>query len=47
MPADARDTGYHHQGRRLWLTADKATAYVRTAHGVEAWPLLKVGIGCD
>ncbi|MFJ4953455.1 hypothetical protein [Streptomyces sp. NPDC088760] len=46
MPADARDTGYHHRGRRLWLTADKATAYVRTDHGVEAWPQVKDGVGC-
>ncbi|MEU6595445.1 hypothetical protein ABZ923_40670 [Streptomyces sp. NPDC046881] len=47
MPADARDTGYHHRGRRLWLTADKATAYVRTDRGVEAWPLVEDGVGCD
>ena len=47
MPADARDTGYHYRGRRLWLTEDRATAYVRTAAGVEAWPLRKEGVGCD
>ncbi|MET9452612.1 hypothetical protein [Streptomyces cinerochromogenes] len=46
MPADARDTGYHHRGRRLWLTPGGATAYVRTDHGVEAWPLVKEGVGC-
>jgi hypothetical protein len=46
MPVDARDTGYHHRGRRLWLTADKATAYIRTSDGVEAWPLLRAGVGC-
>ncbi|MFF5547268.1 hypothetical protein [Streptomyces olivaceoviridis] len=47
MPADARDTGYRFRDRRLWLTADRATAYVRTDHGVEAWPLVKEGVGCD
>ncbi|GAA2785081.1 hypothetical protein GCM10010521_74170 [Streptomyces rameus] len=47
MPADAHDTGYHLRGRRLWLTDDRMTAYVRTAAGVEAWPLLKQGAGCD
>ncbi|WP_225825784.1 hypothetical protein [Streptomyces naphthomycinicus] len=47
MPADARDTGYHRHGRRLWLTHDRRTAYVRTAAGVEAWPLLKKSAGCD
>ncbi|MFF5532644.1 hypothetical protein ACFY71_09185 [Streptomyces cinerochromogenes] len=46
MPADARDTGYHHRGRRLWLTPGGATAYVRTDHGVEAWPLVGEGVGC-
>ncbi|MFG2633889.1 hypothetical protein ACGFX8_08030 [Streptomyces sp. NPDC048362] len=46
MPAGARDTGYHQGGRRLWLTADKATAYVRTPHGVEAWPAVERGAGC-
>ena len=46
MPADARDTGYHYRGWRLWLTGDKDTAYVRTAYGVEAWPQEKHGVGC-
>ncbi|MEV6835631.1 hypothetical protein AB0N17_14120 [Streptomyces sp. NPDC051133] len=30
MPAGAHDTGYRHRHRRLWLTADRSTAYVRT-----------------
>ncbi|GGW46198.1 hypothetical protein GCM10010503_23610 [Streptomyces lucensis JCM 4490] len=47
IPAGARDTGYHRDGRRLWLTDDRATAYVRTAGGVEAWPALKEAVGCD
>ncbi|MEU3414862.1 hypothetical protein ABZ760_27060 [Streptomyces sp. NPDC006658] len=47
MPADARDTGYHHRDDRLWLTGDRRTAYVRTPDGVEAWPLVKDGFGCE
>ncbi|MGZ0235414.1 hypothetical protein [Streptomyces sp. CPS1] len=47
LPADAYDTGYRYHDWRLWLTPDRATAYVRTAHGVEAWPLLKRKAGCD
>ncbi|MFI9245381.1 hypothetical protein ACIGXF_23015 [Streptomyces sp. NPDC053086] len=47
MPADAHDTGYHLAGRRLWLTDARTTVYVRTTAGVEAWPLLKKGVGCD
>ncbi|MET9386749.1 hypothetical protein ABZY09_38385 [Streptomyces sp. NPDC002928] len=46
MPADARDTGYHFHDWELWLSADKATAYVRTSDGVEAWPATKDGVGC-
>ncbi|MET7289533.1 hypothetical protein [Streptomyces sp. NPDC005573] len=46
MPAGARDTGYHREGLRLWLTGDRATAYVRTSRGVEAWPSVKDGTGC-
>ncbi|MBT2416813.1 hypothetical protein J7F01_09865 [Streptomyces sp. ISL-22] len=45
MPADARDTGYRLGDRRLWLTGDTSTAYVRTPDGVEAWPLVKDGMG--
>ncbi|WP_128435834.1 hypothetical protein [Streptomyces cyaneus] len=46
MPDDAHDTGYRHGERRLWLTDDKSTAYVRTPDGVEAWPQVKDGMGC-
>ncbi|MEU6147813.1 hypothetical protein ABZ848_46680 [Streptomyces sp. NPDC047081] len=46
MPADAHDTGYRYHGRQLWLTDDPARAYVRTSHGVEAWPLVKEGTAC-
>ncbi|MEU0052346.1 hypothetical protein [Streptomyces sp. NPDC006309] len=47
MPAAAHDTGYHHRGRQLWFTDDRNTAYVRTSHGVEAWPRAKEDAGCD
>jgi hypothetical protein len=46
MPADAHDTGYRYQDWQLWLTDDRATAYVRTPDGVEAWPSAKDGVGC-
>ncbi|MCF3129720.1 hypothetical protein [Streptomyces olivochromogenes] len=46
MPADAHDTGYRYHDRRLWLTDDRSTAYVRTPHGVEAWPRAKDTLGC-
>ncbi|MFF0011133.1 hypothetical protein [Streptomyces sp. NPDC005374] len=46
MPAAAHDTGYRYRDWRLWLTADRRTAYVRTPDGVEAWPLLKEPAAC-
>ncbi|MFF3935396.1 hypothetical protein [Streptomyces phaeofaciens] len=46
MPDDAHDTGYRHGDRRLWLTDDRSTAYVRTSDGVEAWPLAKEPVAC-
>lgn len=46
MPDDAHDTGYRFGDWRLWLTDDRSTAYVRTSDGVEAWPLVKDGMGC-
>lgn len=46
MPAGARDTGYRLHDRELWLTADRATAYVRTPDGVEAWPSTKGTVAC-
>ncbi|MFI0901568.1 hypothetical protein [Streptomyces sp. NPDC020983] len=47
MPAGARDTGYHRQGEELWTTSDTSRVYVRTAHGVEAWPAVTPGQGCE
>ncbi|MFD4505241.1 hypothetical protein [Streptomyces sp. NPDC058457] len=46
MPADAHDTGYRFRDWRLWLTDDGDTAYVRTSHGVEAWPRERRGFAC-
>ncbi|MFE6487644.1 hypothetical protein ACFVGN_32575 [Streptomyces sp. NPDC057757] len=46
MPADARDTGYRLDGRELWLSDDRATAYVRTDDAVEAWPRTKDWVAC-
>ncbi|MET7481332.1 hypothetical protein ABZT17_44460 [Streptomyces sp. NPDC005648] len=46
MPADAHDTGYRYGDWRLWLTEDTSKAYVRTSHGVEAWPRVRDGFGC-
>lgn len=38
MPAGAHDTGYRFHDWALWLTDDKATAYVRTNHGWRPGP---------
>ncbi|MFJ2828078.1 hypothetical protein ACIPC1_10805 [Streptomyces sp. NPDC087263] len=46
MPADAHDTGYRFKDWQLWLTDDKATAYIRTSQRVEAWPESKDFVGC-
>ncbi|MDO0924552.1 hypothetical protein QQY24_03635 [Streptomyces sp. TG1A-8] len=47
MPAGARDTGYHYRHWRLWLTADRASVYVRTPDGVEERPRVREGAGRD
>ncbi|MEV6112671.1 hypothetical protein AB0L59_09110 [Streptomyces sp. NPDC052109] len=47
LPAGAHDTGYRYRHWRLWLTDDKATAYVRTPGAVEAWPRLRRRVACD
>ncbi|WP_037671317.1 hypothetical protein [Streptomyces griseus] len=46
LPNDAHDTGYRFHDRKLWLTDDPSKVYVRTPDGVEAWPLVKEGMGC-
>ncbi|MFF4345822.1 hypothetical protein [Streptomyces sp. NPDC001530] len=46
MPAGARDTGYRFNDWELWLTSDRAKAYIRTSDGVEAWPAAKERVAC-
>ncbi|GAA2492629.1 hypothetical protein [Streptomyces longisporus] len=46
MPAGAHDTGYRFHDRQLWLTGEPGRACIRTSDGVEAWPLVKAGMGC-
>ncbi|MFI6335646.1 hypothetical protein [Streptomyces sp. NPDC050535] len=46
MPADAHDTGYRLDDWELWLPDDKATAYIRTSDGVEAWPATEDWVAC-
>ncbi|WP_419995239.1 hypothetical protein [Streptomyces boninensis] len=43
LPPDARNTGYRYKHWKLWLAADKQTAYIRTPDGVEAWPKMEGG----
>jgi hypothetical protein len=48
MPSGARDTGYRLDDWRLWLVdGEPSTAYVRTPDGVESWPAVNEGFGCD
>lgn len=46
LPGDAVDTGYEHEGRHLWLSADGERAYVGTVDHVELWPRVVEGLGC-
>lgn len=46
LPADARSTGYHRGDEELWTTPDTSRVYVRTSHGVEAWPAVTPGHDC-
>ncbi|WP_405895855.1 hypothetical protein OG272_44015 [Streptomyces sp. NBC_00104] len=47
MPVHARDTGYRHEDRALWLVErDPSKVYVRTPDGVEVWPEVAKGMGC-
>ncbi|MFC4786800.1 hypothetical protein ACT8ZV_20160 [Nocardioides sp. MAHUQ-72] len=50
LPRDATDTGYQHDGRRLWLAADGSAAYLVSTSDrtdVERWPAASSLIGCD
>lgn len=46
LPSDATDTGYHHDTRHLWLSADGTVAYLVGDNRVEAWPSSTELIGC-
>jgi hypothetical protein len=46
LPSDASDTGYHHDGRHLWLSADGTVAYIVDGDRVEAWPSSTELVGC-
>jgi hypothetical protein len=50
LPGGARDTGWRHDGRELWLVPDKSAAYlvsVDNPSDVERWPASTQPIGCD
>ena len=38
LPADAVETGYRHDDRDLWVSADGQVAYLAGSDRVEAWP---------
>lgn len=46
LPPDATDTGYHHDGRHLWLSADGNVAFIVEDDIVQAWPTPTELIGC-
>lgn len=50
LPKGATATGWRHDGRALWLAADRSAAYlvsVTDATDVERWPASTQPIGCD
>jgi hypothetical protein len=46
LPADAQDTGFTRDGRRLWVASDGQRVYVGTADDVEVWPRTIRRLGC-
>ena len=50
VPPDARDTGWHDNGRELWLQPGLPDAAylvsVDDPKDVERWPAAKDGVGC-
>ncbi|MGA7272326.1 MAG: hypothetical protein WB239_14740 [Acidimicrobiia bacterium] len=46
LPETATNTGYHREGRQLWMSADRTTAYVVDNDRVEAWGTTDEPIGC-
>jgi len=46
LPADAVDTGFERGDEHLWLSADRARAFVGTTSDVELWPRATDAPGC-
>jgi hypothetical protein len=46
LPGDAVDSGYRHDGERLWLSQDQERAYVGTPDRVDVWPRETEVLGC-
>jgi hypothetical protein len=46
LPPDATDTGWHRDGRELWLAHDKRAAYLVGPDDVERWPAAREPIMC-
>ncbi len=46
VPADAVDSGYERDGKHLWLSEDRGTAYVGQRHDAESWPRAVRPIRC-
>jgi hypothetical protein len=50
LPADAKDSGWHHDGRELWRVPDRSAAYLVSLDDdtdVERWPASTEPVGCD
>ena len=50
LPGDAEDTGFHRDGRELWLVPSREAAYLVDLDDpadVERWPASTQPIGCD
>lgn len=46
LPSDAVDTGYHRNGKHLWLAADGHSAFLVDEETVQGWPALTEGVAC-
>lgn len=47
LPRDAVDSGFRHDGDRLWLAPDRSRAYVGTdPDDVEMWPCMVEQLAC-
>ena len=47
VPADAVDTGFVREGRRLWVAADRQRVFVGTPDDAELWPRARPEPGCE